>query len=241
MLTNDFHFNDLIIRNCSVDDDGGGMYIRGIDQLAMSNIRLQDNMAASSGGGARFSMSTISRTGGEVTNNRVSGTQITIEIIPPRFYRRGISSREGSVTLENIQISGNSVVTANSVNKADGGGLSLFSSDNVFSNVEISNNTAAHSGGGLQVSVNRNNRFSAQGISVMNNQAGTDGGGVSLNFSMQTVSGCLHWKGQPFRQYRWGQRRRALRSQSTSWHGIAGSPSFYRAIRPAVTGALCSC
>jgi hypothetical protein len=180
------YLTNNIISNLSITggiSNGGG----GIDLYRSSPIlnyvTISNNTAENSGGGIRGFDSHPTMKNVRITNNMatsgggayITGSE-TNEVIPLR--------------LTNVEITHNTAIGSD---YGTGGGLNIYMSHVIMTNVTIANNMAKTSGGGLDISYGGNYSYTIllHNVNIVNNavlhgndnpnQAASGGGGVSLS------------------------------------------------------------
>ena len=171
------NINGGIIRNGDANNhtssDGGGVFSFG-GRIEMNNGSIENNKAKDGAGVYLTSASTFVMNGGSIKNNVAIDTN---------FANHGAG----------VYVSGNSSFTLNgSSSISDNSGVSYGGGIKAFGTVEmnggtISNNSATHSGGGVDIS-NSTSSFTMNGGSINNNSA-QNGGGVDTSSTVFTMSG----------------------------------------------------
>lgn len=200
-IENDYTFDDLQITGNSASDDGGGIYLGGIETATLTDVVVTGNTAGSSGGGARFAMEgaigggSVTWTGGGVHANLVDGSFCPEVDTGHDFAGGGIGLRDGSLTLDGVDVTGNETVSTRPTIASSGGGISSFQTALTLVDLRIDDNTATytdtgggpssmdHDGGGLAAVVLASGPLSLSGVTISRNAADDFGGGLALDFS----------------------------------------------------------
>ncbi|MEH2327257.1 MAG: choice-of-anchor Q domain-containing protein [Nostoc sp.] len=173
-------YNSTVTGNkASGSDNGGGIYNSGVVNLRNGST-VSNNIAGSEGGGI-YSNGTLIATNSTISNNKAEGV-----------YGGGISTINGSVTLINTTVSGNSA--------GYGGGIKSNGTSVALLNTTVSGNSANSKGGGIYASTD--GVFNLINSTVTNNTAlstefGEGGGGIyslsgTVNLKNTIVAGNIN-------------------------------------------------
>lgn len=176
---------NAMITNCSSDSPGGGVIAalrNNGDSVTIRDNAVFSNNSASSGGGLYY-RSYIEGVGIPLTiENNVVFVNNSASANGGGLYFSGFTGGNSSATP--VMIKGSVRIASNSANH--GGGLYYYNVNpgdklTISESVEISENTAANNGGGINItSVSGNAAVSLSGAIIARNQGGL-GGGIFLN------------------------------------------------------------
>ncbi|MGH7264762.1 MAG: right-handed parallel beta-helix repeat-containing protein [Candidatus Rokuibacteriota bacterium] len=161
---------DLTVRNGAVPGTESGGGIRNEEVLTLLNVLVTGNTAGGGGGGigCTFVTKTLGVRGSRITGNSAGG------------LGGGIGSDTGC----DVLVAASSIVG----NRAGGGGgIAVLSRAITVRDSTVADNTAAGSGGGIDVGFGGD--LTVERSTVSGNAAGASGGGLRLNDS---VDGTLH-------------------------------------------------
>lgn len=127
-------------------NQGGVIYTKGKDTiLTMNNCTVQNNHSAESGGHANFTGPI------HLTNGKATLTNVTVDS-NSGGYGAGINARDTNLSLENINITNNTIMGDNDLPTYwQGAGMYLEDCQLSLKNVNITNNKGAFIGGGMYI------------------------------------------------------------------------------------------
>ena len=165
--------------------NGGGVYVNTHGAFVMECGEISGN-SAKRGGGVYIGSGTFTMSGGEISNNQITGASVT-------DGGGGVYIGDGTFVMEGGDISGNSA------NRGGGVYVNTQSIQSTFtmSDGTISDNEASKDGGGVYLlsGYSASSTFVMEGGAISGNSADSDGGGVYMGsrstFTMSdgTISG----------------------------------------------------
>ena len=196
-LTSD---HDSFINN-SASEDGGVFYLQGENSLTIKNGNFNVNKAERDGG-AFFSLmgTTLNITGGDCTfigNQAQNGGVVCADYSIVEFHAQNLYMADNTANGSGgaIYLSRSNLTSFKIKNQANDSGAVYAADSNLqmSSWIEIRNNSASESGGGLYLTNKSTLKVNGSNMYITDNTANISGGGLHASNSSVVIDGLVHF------------------------------------------------
>ena len=166
------------INNNDADTDGGGIFVTTDGTISLKDAVIDSNSASKRGGGLFLHLKENATVSGcQITNNRSSS------------YGGGLfMDAKGKTLAINNSTDKNTQIEHNNASD-DGAGIYLRYGTIDMTGGSLSGNTTDNDGGGAKIT--KDTTFTANGVTISNNQAKSEEGGGVKNLGTTTLKNCI--------------------------------------------------